>query len=231
MAKVYSCLCGTTAAAAVGAVIHLNGIYQANILSAFISLGLVLGLAFTPDNGKNFYTRLAMLLGFGAATGHSMGLLLEFAIMLNPQIVVTALAGTAVVFVSLSITALFARRGQYLFLGGTLFTILSTMLLFSFSNMLFRSQLINDINLYVGLAVMCGFVLFDTQAIMEKCRMGNKDAIQHSLDLFYDVANIFRKLLVILMQKVSFCGESGVIMADFFSQETRNERNNKRRSD
>lgn len=204
LAKVYACLCGTTAAAVAGAVVHLTGIWETGLLSAFISLGLVLALAFTPDNGKNFYQRLGMLLGFGAFTGHSMGLLLDFAIMLNPQIIVTALVGTAVVFVSLSISALYAKRGQYLFLGGILFSVLSTMLLVSLSNLLFRSQLINDINLYLGLAVMCGFVLYDTQIIMEKCRLGSRDAIQHSLDLFYDVANIFRRLLVILMQKVRY---------------------------
>jgi len=211
LAKVYTCLCATTVAAAGGALIHLNGIWESGLMSALLSIGLILALTFTPDNGKNFYPRLAMLLGIGAATGHSMGLLLEFAIWLNPQIIVTALAGTTMVFVSLSIASLFARRGQYLFLGGTLMTVLSTMLLFSFSNLLFRSKFINDVNLYLGLVVMCGFVLYDTQAIMEKCRMGQKDPIQHSLDLFYDVVNIFRKLVVILMQK-----------------ETRQERNKRR---
>jgi FtsH-binding integral membrane protein len=203
LAKVYCLLFATTAAAVAGSLVHLSGLWEAGLLSAFGGLGLVLALAFTPDNGKNFNQRLAMLLGFGALTGHSMGLLLEFAIMINPQIIVTALMGTSMIFVCLSITSLFARRGQYLFLGGMLFSILSTMLLISLSNLFFRSKIINDINLYLGLAVMCGFVLYDTQAIMEKCRMGNKDAIQHSLDLFYDVVNIFRKLLIILMQKES----------------------------
>uniref|UniRef100_A0A336MGK1 PAX-interacting protein 1 n=1 Tax=Culicoides sonorensis TaxID=179676 RepID=A0A336MGK1_CULSO len=201
LAKVYCCLFATCAAAGVGSFVHLSGLWEAGLLSAFGSLGLVLGLAFTPDNGKNFYQRLAMLLGFGVFTGHSMGILLQFAIFLNPAIIVTALMGTTIIFVCLSVSALFAQRGKYLFLGGMLMSMLSTMLLISLSNLLFRSQIVNDINLYLGLAVMCGLVLYDTQAIMEKCRMGNKDAIQHSLDLFYDVVNIFRKLLVILMQK------------------------------
>lgn len=182
---------------------HLSGLYEAGLLSAFGGLGLVIALVFTPDNGKNFNQRLAMLLGFGALTGHSMGLLLQFAIFLNPSIIVTALMGTTMIFVCLSVTALFARRGQYLFLGGMLMSVLSTMLLISLSNLLFRSQIVNDINLYLGLIVMCGLVLYDTQVIMEKCRLGNKDAIQHALDLFYDVVSIFRKLLIILMQKVS----------------------------
>ncbi|XP_063695690.1 bax inhibitor 1 [Culicoides brevitarsis] len=203
LAKVYCLLFATCGAAAAGSIVHLSGLWEANLLSALGGLGLVIALAFTPDNGKNFNQRLAMLLGFGALTGHSMGMLLEFAIFLNPALIVTALMGTTMVFVCLSITALFARRGQYLFLGGMAMSVLSTMMLISLSNLLFRSQLINDINLYLGLAVMCGLVLYDTQMIMEKCRMGHKDAIQHSLDLFYDVVNIFRKLLIILMQKES----------------------------
>lgn len=49
---------------------------------------------------------------------------------------------------------------------------------------------------------MCGFVIYDTQLIIEKYHMGSKDFILHSLDLFVDFVNIFRHLLIILTQKV-----------------------------
>lgn len=49
---------------------------------------------------------------------------------------------------------------------------------------------------------MCGFVLYDTQLIMEKRRNGDKDFIVHSLDLFTDLIGIFRRLLIILTNKV-----------------------------
>ena len=65
----------------------------------------------------------------------------------------------------------------------------------------FHSIVQLQLNLYLGLAVMSGFVLFDTQMIMEKHRMGSNDCIAHSLDLFYDVISIFRRLLIILTQK------------------------------
>uniref|UniRef100_T1DEV9 Putative bax inhibitor n=1 Tax=Psorophora albipes TaxID=869069 RepID=T1DEV9_9DIPT len=201
LAKVYACLTATCAAATAGAFIHLSGIWEAGMLSGLISLGLVLGLIFTPDNGKNFNTRLALLLGFGAFTGHSMGLLLAFVIAVNPAIVVTALIGTTTMFCALSASAVLAKRGSYLFLGGFLMSILSVMALMSLGNLLFRSYIVSEVNLYIGLVAMAGFILFDTQMIMEKHRMGSNDCIAHSLDLFYDVVSIFRRLLIILTQK------------------------------
>lgn len=56
--------------------------------------------------------------------------------------------------------------------------------------------------LYLGLALMSGFVLYDTQLIMEKRRAGDKDFVAHSVDLFVDFIGIFRRLLIILAQKV-----------------------------
>lgn len=58
-------------------------------------------------------------------------------------------------------------------------------------------------HLYLGLMLMCGFVLFDTQLIIEKRRMGNKDFVQHALELFIDFIGMFRRLVIILTQKVS----------------------------
>ncbi len=40
------------------------------------------------------------------------------------------------------------------------------------------------------------------QVIMEKRRRGDRDFIAHSLDLFIDFVQVFRRILVILMQKV-----------------------------
>lgn len=48
---------------------------------------------------------------------------------------------------------------------------------------------------------MAGFVLFDTQIIMEKCRLGSTDCIKHSMDLFFDLVSMFRHILIILTQK------------------------------
>lgn len=199
--RVYLCLSATTAAAAAGSVLFLTGILDTGILGALASFVLVLSLHFIRDNGKNFYTRMAMLLGFGFCSGQALGPLLEYVVHLNPAIIVTALSGTVITFLTLSLAALLAEQGKYIFLGGLLVSVLNTMALMSILNIFMRSYIVTQFHLYVGLAAMAGFVLFDTQMIIEKCRMGNKDCIQHSLDLFFDLISMFRKLLIILTQK------------------------------
>jgi len=72
------------------------------------------------------------------------------------------------------------------------------MLFLSFMNIFFRSVVIFNGLLYVGLLVFCGFVVFDTQLIIEKAAMGQKDFIWDSLELFLDFINIFVRLLIIL---------------------------------
>lgn len=57
-------------------------------------------------------------------------------------------------------------------------------------------------NLYIGLAVMCGFIVYDTQLIVEKARRGDKDYVMHSVELFIDFVAVFKRLLIILTDKV-----------------------------
>ena len=131
-----------------------------------------------------------------------LGPLLETVIDIDPSIITTALFGTIVIFGSFSLCAMFAERGKYLYLGGTLMTLLSSMLILTLANIFFRSYLLFQVHLYLGLLVMCGFVLYDTQLIVEKRRNGDKDFVAHSVDLFIDFIGIFRRLLILLTQKV-----------------------------
>jgi FtsH-binding integral membrane protein len=61
-----------------------------------------------------------------------------------------------------------------------------------------QSTAIFNVYLYLGLAIMCAFVLYDTQLIVEKCASGDTDYIWHSVDLFIDLIDIFRRLVIIL---------------------------------
>lgn len=200
----------STMAAAIGASIHLfTNILQAGFISAAGALACFVLLMMTPDeNGKSMKLRVGYLLGFTSLTGVGMGPLLEHVIMVDPSIIVTALIATSAVFVCFSVCALLSERGKWLYLGGTLMSLLTTLMVLSLANIFFGARWIYQVQLYMGLLAMCGFVLFDTQHIIEKRRMGSKDFVAHSLDLFIDFIGIFRRLLIILTQKVN--GKSGI---------------------
>eukprot|EP00088_Acartia_fossae_P004334 TRINITY_DN11854_c1_g1_i1.p1 TRINITY_DN11854_c1_g1~~TRINITY_DN11854_c1_g1_i1.p1 ORF type:complete len:237 (+),score=80.32 TRINITY_DN11854_c1_g1_i1:65-775(+) len=201
--NVYASLTISIIAATLGAYVHIatDLLRGGGLLFGLLGAGLGLGLFFTPDNGKNRKTRFGMLLGFAFLTGLGMGPLLDIAIMINPTIVPSALMLTSVVFACFTGAALFAPDGKYLYLGGSLLSGLSTLMFLGLLNIFFRSQLLFQAHLYIGLAIFCGFIMFDTQVIIEKARRGDKDFIAHSLDLFIDFVQIFRKVLILLMQK------------------------------
>lgn len=201
LAQVYMVLGFATLSSAVGILLNIANILDTGILAAVGSLVTVLALHFYRDNGKNYYGRLGMLLGFGFFSGQTLGPLIQYIISVNPTIVFTALMGTVITFASLSLSALLAERGKFLFLGGILVSVINTMALISLLNIFFRSYFVQLSQLYIGVFVMAAFVLYDTQNIVEKCRMGNRDTIQHALDLFFDVLSMFRRLLIILTHK------------------------------
>ncbi|XP_076251732.1 bax Inhibitor-1 isoform X2 [Rhynchophorus ferrugineus] len=200
--NVYACLSMSTLAAGLGASIHLFTNIQAGFLSAIGALVFLFLLMSTPDdNGKGMTKRVGYLLGFSTLTGVGLGPILETAILINPSVIITAFIGTSVIFVSFTLCALLSKRGQWIYLGGILTTLLNSLLLMSLANIFFGSTLLFNAQVYLGLIAMCGFVLYDTQAIIEKRRQGNKDFVAHSLDLFIDFLGIFKRLLIILMQK------------------------------
>ena len=68
-------------------------------------------------------------------------------------------------------------------------------------NLFLGTIFIFEIQLWLGLLVFCGFVLFDTQLIIYKYEHGDQDFVWHALDLFIDFMDLFRRILIILMKK------------------------------
>lgn len=199
---VYSTLAIGLLAAAAGAYLHVcTDLLRGNFLTTLGSIAVLLLLYATPDNGQNQKVRLGYFLGFCGLSGLGTGPLLDMAIRLNPSIIVTAFFGTCVVFGCFTLASLYAPDRKFLYLGGVLMSAVSTMFWMALLNIFFQSRFMFQLNLYAGLIMMCGFVLYDTQLIIEKRRNGDTDFIWHAVDLFIDFLDIFRRLLIILSQK------------------------------
>ena len=68
-------------------------------------------------------------------------------------------------------------------------------------NLEFGFQMAFDIILYGTLAVFLGYVIFDTQVILEQEKAGDQDVLRHALQLYIDVVAIFIRIVVILLKR------------------------------
>lgn len=173
------------------------------ILSLVGSIGSTLYVYFTPHTRENVNSRLLAFFILAAVTGIGLGPLIQVISVLHPETIPTALLGTAVIFVSFSLAAILTKKRYYLFLGAAIMSATSILASFSLMNIFIRSPMIYRAELYVGFAIFCAFVIFDTQLIVEKRRYGDTDFIAHTMDLFVDFIEIFRHLLIILNSKRS----------------------------
>nr|XP_021150763.1 bax inhibitor 1 [Columba livia] len=183
--KVYAsfALCMFVAGAYVNVVTHL---FQFSLLTGLGSLGLMIWLTATPHSRETEQKRLGMLAGFAFLMGINLGPLLEMCISINPRRGAPRGGDTGPGVTPCPLPTGFLLSG------------LTLMLLSSLVNAFMGSTWLFTANLYLGLMVTCGFVLFDTQLIIEKAESGDKDYIWHCIDLFLDFVNIFRDLLMIL---------------------------------
>lgn len=200
--QVYSTLALATFAAGIGSYVHLfTNLMSGGIMAALGAMGFGIALSITPDNAKNVQKRLYYLLGFAACTGLAMGPIMEIAIYLNPKIIPASLISTCLIFGSFSLSSIFSNHRSWLYAGGALMSLVSVMLFMSIANLFIGSYYLFQTQLYLGLFVFCLFVMYDTATIIEKRRMGDEDYIRHAMLLFIDFVDIFKTIMVLLVQK------------------------------
>lgn len=118
-------------------------------------------------NKSDELRRTAMLCGFGFLKGASIGPLMSALLFIDPAIIMTAFLGTVTIFACFTLSALVAKRSSYLYLGGVLSSAMSLMFFLGLANIFFGSTHIYNLQLYGGLMVFSGFVVFDTQLVLE----------------------------------------------------------------
>ncbi|KAB5564148.1 hypothetical protein DKX38_004202 [Salix brachista] len=117
------------------------------------------------------------------------------------SVLITAFVGTAVAFGCFSAAAMLARRREYLYLGGLLSSGLSILLWLHFASSIFGgSAALFKFELYFGLLVFVGYIVVDTQDIIEKAHLGDRDYVKHALKLFTDFVAVFVRILVIMLK-------------------------------
>lgn len=198
--KVYLTLTGCVLLAAAGVMAdvkyHVGG-YMTSILM-FVSLMAVMVMAPTPQNKSKRYAALAT---FSFCEGVSIAPLVGLAFYIDPNLVLLATLATSTVFACFSAAALLTPRRSYLFLGGWLSSAIMGMLAVRLGGWLFGfGRFAFEVELFVGLVVFAGYIIFDTQVIVERCGAGDFDNIKHAVDLFMDLVAVFVRVLVILLR-------------------------------
>lgn len=198
LVRVYRTLATCIAGAAVGAAFEqFLSLPFSSFLSVFLSLGTVMYFLSLPRTSPS---RSAALHAAAAANGFSTGPLLTYAADVDPAIPMFAFAATASLFICLTGAALFSKRRHFLYLGGLLGSALTGMFWVGMMNMFVRSSAVFSLQLYGGLMMFMGFVVYDSQLIVEKVENGDKDHLRHAFELFTDVAALFRRILIIMAQ-------------------------------
>eukprot|EP01116_Phalansterium_solitarium_P006130 TRINITY_DN18434_c0_g1_i1.p1 TRINITY_DN18434_c0_g1~~TRINITY_DN18434_c0_g1_i1.p1 ORF type:complete len:265 (+),score=97.25 TRINITY_DN18434_c0_g1_i1:173-967(+) len=139
-----------------------------------------------------------------AATCVGMGVVLSPISYIPSRLVVPAAAMTAGIVGSLSAVAIGTNDLRFLYLAGPLSMGVTTMAL---ANLFSRftgdaaTDVLDNFNLYGGLVIFGGYVLFDTHnAISNALLKDDPDYINESFSLYGDVINIFVKLLRMLIK-------------------------------
>ncbi|KAI0983674.1 hypothetical protein GJ496_002051 [Pomphorhynchus laevis] len=202
--NVYVSLLLSSIFACLGCALVLLGYIQVSIISVLGTFACIWYIIFTSNNHlyrQNIRLFSLFLLGF--CSGINIGPILQNAISIDASLVLTALLTSSAIFLSFTLAALHANDRRYLMLEGLIWSGLSVLFFWNFASMFTSLETFQKGRMLLTLALMCMFVLFDTQLIITKREYGDTDFVRHSLDLFSDLLQIFRILLILSTKRES----------------------------
>jgi Bax inhibitor 1 len=212
LVKVYTTLLMAVACAAGGAALD-SVLGVGGMMTTLAALAVMAALAATPASPATLTKRTRLLAAFSALQGASLGPLISLAAFVDPSLIAVAFVGAALVFACFSLAALLTRRRSLLALGGVLSTAVTSFLWLHLAAILLpRSAFMLralSLELYLGVFVFSGYILFDSQLIIERASAGSDDHVAHALDLFVDLAALFARLLAVLVRNAAQREERG----------------------
>nr|XP_018632136.1 bax inhibitor 1-like isoform X1 [Nicotiana tomentosiformis] len=200
--QVYLTLCCALVASAAGVYLHILW-NIGGLLTTLACMGSMVWLLLSSPYQEQ-QKRVALLMAAALFEGASIGPLIKAGIDFDPSIVIGAFVGCAVVFGCFSAAAMVARRREYLYLGGLLSSGVSLLCWLQLASSIFGgSMALFKFELYFGLLVFVGYIVVDTQEIIEKAHLGDLDYVKHALTLFTDFVAVFVRILIIMLKNAS----------------------------
>ncbi|MEE2003322.1 Bax inhibitor-1/YccA family protein [Alkalimonas sp. MEB108] len=153
-------------------------------------------LLFVVNKQADKASGIIWVFAFTALFGASLGPMLNYYVGLanGPSLIMQALAGTAVIFFSLSAYALTTRK-DFSFMGGFLFVGLIVVLLAILANLFLQIPAMSLAISSAVILIMSGLILFDTSRIIHG---GETNYIRATVALYLNIFNIFVHLLSLL---------------------------------
>ncbi len=169
---------------------------QAAPLHWLITLGGYFGLLFVVTRLRNSVWGLAAVFALTGFMGYTLGPILNFYLNLpnGSQVVMTALAGTGIIFLALSGYAVTSRK-DFSFMGGFLMTGILVAFLAGIGAILFEMPTLSLAVSGMFILLMSGMILWQTSDIIHG---GETNYIMATVSLYISLFNMLTSLLQIL---------------------------------
>ena len=161
-----------------------------------LTLAGYFGLLFLTTRFRNSGLGLAMVFALTGFMGYTLGPLLSAYLSLanGPQIVMTALGGTGVIFLGLSGYALVSRK-DFSFMGGFLMVGILVAFLAGLGALFFEIPGLSLAVSSIFVLLMAGLILYETSNIIHG---GETNYIMATVTLYVAIYNLFSSLLHLL---------------------------------
>ena len=171
------------------------------LVPALGSLVPLVGLYMTDPKTSSPALRTGLMGTFAFMTGWATGPLIGMSLAMDPMILPMALGTTAGIFGSMTALSLVLPSGSMQKwgapLGGGMLVIFGAGLV----SLFYPHPALQSLTMYGGLALFTAFIAYDTQRILWEYEQGQRDALTHSVDMFINLVGIFRRVLILFMNR------------------------------
>ncbi|KAI9279981.1 inhibitor of apoptosis-promoting Bax1-domain-containing protein [Sporodiniella umbellata] len=172
--------------------------------SSIGSIGAVASGTMIRYTSFNSASRWALLFTYSLFSGVAISALVSHILHWDHSgmLIFRALSSSVLVFLIFSFSATMSNRRNIMYIGALASSALGLLIWLSLANVLFiQSSNLFSFELYAGLLAFAGFVMYDTQMIIERASSGIMDIPGHAIELFMDLYALFIRLASIIMKR------------------------------